>query len=158
MSAMFSPRSPLLLWVVFCLSSILVRTELTLWFRKRGLLVNWVLVGKEKDFETFFIDADKFRRKDYITFLSLGEKSKKHQAAGTEEDLEQFISRGCSGVIIGDSVHQNPDFVKKILDIRLAGVKVYNLAEFYQTVWNKVPIQNVKDPMVSDQQWLFTFT
>jgi sugar transferase (PEP-CTERM system associated) len=62
------------------------------------------------------------------------------------EKLNYWSKQSWSGILIDDTVTQLSDeMIREVMEIRLAGVYVYNLADFYETFWQKIPPAYIKD-------------
>jgi exopolysaccharide biosynthesis polyprenyl glycosylphosphotransferase len=62
------------------------------------------------------------------------------------DNFDVWSSQYWSGVLIDDTIDNLPDVtVRKLMDMRLKGVYIYSLADFYEEFWHKIPPSCIQD-------------
>lgn len=65
--------------------------------------------------------------------------------AGTFEAFDEFARETWSGVVIATERALPEGILRRIMDMRLSGVRIYDLTDFYEQFMQKVPILHLKD-------------
>jgi exopolysaccharide biosynthesis polyprenyl glycosylphosphotransferase len=61
-------------------------------------------------------------------------------------NFDTWCEQSWSGVLIDDTVNSLPDMtVRKLMEMRLRGIYVYSLADFYEEFWHKIPPSFIQD-------------
>ncbi len=120
------------------------------WLKKRDAFLNWLVIGTSEYLEQFSADVKKKRRFGRVHFLL---PDSEHASASFAVDgmwgqLAGFLERRWSGIIVCTGDRLPNHVVDQLLKARLAGVKVYNLSDFYEGIWLKVPVYFV------DRSWI----
>jgi exopolysaccharide biosynthesis polyprenyl glycosylphosphotransferase len=89
-------------------------------------------------------------KKDLLSFARLKNISFLVRDAKTEidyekwEELEKYITNDTGGVIVASSRGVPDDILEILMRLRLEGVRVYDLADFYEKFLNQVPVFHLK--------------
>ena len=54
------------------------------------------------------------------------------------------------GIIVGSEILKNDELIKILMQLRLAGLRIFNMHDFFENVWFKIPIPGLRD------QWFVT--
>lgn len=127
-----------------------LRWSLNHWLERRDSQLNWLVVGSHSFSRQFHADVLKLSKVGTVHFLiPEGEELDSNlPILGRWGDLDRFMRRKWSGIIVctGDQIPN--EIVDRLLSLRLSGVRVLNLSDFYEEVWLKVPVYFV------DRSWL----
>jgi exopolysaccharide biosynthesis polyprenyl glycosylphosphotransferase len=65
---------------------------------------------------------------------------------GRPEDLEEIISRaGVSDIIVADDAALDPAVSRTLVALRLAGIRIFDAASFYEHFFMKLPVRIIRD-------------
>ncbi|MDH5719214.1 MAG: sugar transferase [Spirochaetia bacterium] len=78
-------------------------------------------------------------KKKYEKFIN------KKQIAGTINDLDKILKKSWSSIVFGIKSELSAESIKNLLKKRLNGIRVYELSEFYEINWQKIPIHYLND-------------
>ena len=59
--------------------------------------------------------------------------------------LDQLLNRRWHGIILDPNHKASDSEVKKLIELRLSGIPVYSLADYYEHHWFMVPVQHIRD-------------
>ena len=62
------------------------------------------------------------------------------EAIGKLDDLQAVAAQPWSGIVVALSSPAHQELVERLLRVRFAGTRVYDLADFYEQHWFKVPV------------------
>jgi exopolysaccharide biosynthesis polyprenyl glycosylphosphotransferase len=134
------------LWSPFC------RLCLGVWVRRRGERIRWLVIGAGD--QALSLRQEFARSKAQGELVFLAERSDTEQVpedlrpAGRLEDLGAFAAEPWSGVIVALSDAAPETLVHQLMELRFSGVRVYDIADFYEQLWFKVPVLHTR------QGWL----
>lgn len=127
----------------FALSGSLMRLWVHSVLRERAAKLNWLFVGTMDDLIPFWQDAKSSPMARHLTCLIEGKRREEASdlpVEGSWADLDKFLLHNWSGIVFGGA-YKLPDFVTEaLMRARLKGVAVYDLADFYEMIWMKVPV------------------
>lgn len=66
------------------------------------------------------------------------------QPEGSIEEIDRFIGRDLSGVIIGAEVQLTEAAKLQLMHQRLNGVLIYSIINFYEQFWQKIPVDHLQ--------------
>lgn len=64
---------------------------------------------------------------------------------GNLSDLPLWISRPWSAVIVSPHLNLSNQEMRELMQLRFKGIPIYQLPEFYETFWNKLPSKFLRD-------------
>jgi exopolysaccharide biosynthesis polyprenyl glycosylphosphotransferase len=144
--------------VLFVPWAILSRMIALSYMRSRAENTRWLVLGTlstEGSVKKFVEDFQEKNSLGRLVILSedsqklnLFQDSKtdnKIQCPGTIKDLSQWINQSWNGILIGSETQLSDALQQKLMDIRLQGIPVYKLSDFYETLWYKLPSCLLKD-------------
>jgi hypothetical protein len=125
----------------------------------------WVICG-EKDLVAKF-KVDFFTTGEYGELICLIFDSKEVNDSVTNaanmEKLKDWLEKEISGIITGFEESPSSDLNLMLVKARMKGVRIYNLADFYEIFWSKVPVMDLEDrwfifssgfDLLHNQHWL----
>ena len=65
--------------------------------------------------------------------------------AGNLNDLPKWSREPWSGVVVASDIHFSESQIQNLMEIRLRGIPVYRLPDFYETLWYKLPSSLLQD-------------
>lgn len=128
------------------------------WLRTVSLLSRWLVLATPETLELFQRDLEKSRLAgQFHILLPSGAKADLIQGSlnhpdnktpipiqlkvtGTWNQLSEFLYQPWSGIIVGAPHAANSNVLDELMTARLRGVRVYDLADFYERTWYKVPV------------------
>lgn len=137
---------PLAAWVMFWRFVIVTAV-----WRVAGK-ARWLVLGEGAPLHQFVMDYDKFRAVgEYAVLVPSAEEKAMirnvgaRSITGTYEELPRLRDAGWTGVVIATAAGLPGELLRKIMDMRLAGTRVYDLTDFYERYLQKVPVVHLKD-------------
>lgn len=124
------------------------RMALTHWMRGRVAKLHWLVLGKANTLQKLWKDFNKTNNQGRLHALlpdEVPEGSFSFSVLGRWEECDHWLNRNWAGVIIGEDTQLPNSVLKSLMKSRLAGLKVFDLAEFYERIWCKVPIFYLQD-------------
>lgn len=123
------------------------------WSRRHAEHVRWLVLGTGEPAHQLLQDFKKAGLSGELHFLaedkSLGEGMQGSGTAltvtGSFADLACVGAGDYAGVIIATSSALPNDSIKQLMKMRFAGTHVYDLSDFYEHYWSKVPVFHLKD-------------
>lgn len=122
------------------------------WTKHRVGYVRWLVIGAGEPARQLWNDFRQFAPEAELVFLSTGEKpgdvaatEDRLHVAGFTDDLSTWGNNRCSGIIVALPPPLPEALVQKLMELRLSGLPVYDLADFYEHSWSKVPIFHLHD-------------
>ena len=125
----------------------------------------WVIYG-EKDLVTKF-KVDFIASGEYGELISLIFDSKEvtdsEVTAASMEKLKGWLEKDISGIITGFEETSSSDLNLLLVKARMKGVRIFNLADFYEIFWSKVPVMDLEErwfifssgfDLLHNQHWL----
>lgn len=115
--------------------------------REQSGQARWLVLGAGEKAARLHRDFAKAQRDDELSFVhdATGERDPTlPRVLGAAEDLEQALRQDWSGIIVAPAVPLSDALVQKLMGARFAGVRVYDLADFYEQLWFKVPVMHTQ--------------
>jgi len=132
-----------------------LRYLLNAWFIKERSQVFWLLIVDDK-LEQFLVDFRSVYKLERLLILT---KRKEHnfdvdegsEVVGTWDDLPKIMdSHPVSGIILTTVESASESLVNKLMQIRIAGTRIYRMNDFYEKYLSRLPV------VFLNQQWLAT--
>ncbi len=144
---------------LFAIWAISIRLALHRWLRRVGRSARYLVLGTEENLELFIKELVGSRLAGVFAILTPdGQRLVAAEAAvfnagrgdarsvltlqhqGSWQDLESLAHQPWTGIIVCAGNHLPENLVEILMDIRLRGVRVADLADFYEQAWLKVPV------------------
>ncbi|MFT5210661.1 MAG: exopolysaccharide biosynthesis polyprenyl glycosylphosphotransferase [Flavobacterium sp.] len=135
--------------------SLAIRYLLNAWFIKERSQVYWLLIIDDK-LERFLIDFRSVYKHEHLLILT---KSTAHdfdldeesEVVGSWQDLTEMMNtHPVSGIILTNVEAAPESLVNKLMQIRIAGTRIYHMNDFYEKYLSRLPVAYL------NQQWLAT--
>lgn len=142
----------------------------------RRLIFNWVLASEEKMRWLIFGEKEFINqfREDFNASKEYGEliclvcdpvSSSNFDSTLTENlgKIKDWLDKDLSGIITGFGTSTSHDINLLLVKARMKGIRIFSLADYYETFWSKVPVMDLKDrwfifssgfELLHNQQWL----
>lgn len=121
------------------------------WLRKRAGDIRWLVLGAGETSHQLWNDFRESGADGRLVVLARDEAEKAGAersgvipVAGTLSDLDQRNWSDYSGVILALNPPLTDDLVKKLMHMRFQGLSVYDLTDFYEHFWSKVPVMHLR--------------
>lgn len=123
------------------------------WSRRHAEHARWLVLGAGEPAQQLLQDFKKAGLSGELHFLSEGQSPREAaqnpaealNAIGSVADLARVGADGYAGAIIATSNALSNDTIKQLMKMRFAGMHVYDLSDFYEHYWSKVPVFHLKD-------------
>lgn len=133
--------------LLFAAWATLWRIVLFRWTHQRAGDIRWLVLGAGEAAIQLWNDSQKSGPEAELLFLETerasygaGAPTPPMPVSGTVEELEKWGASRCSGIIVAIPPPLPDDLVQRLMQLRLSGLPVYDLADFYEHHWFKVPI------------------
>ena len=139
-------------FVLFLLWALLTRYIGTVWIHRMARWIRWLVVSD--------VNPDSPLCKDIAMIDGMGEMSilidseRKRDSlpdsirkniAGEFDRLETEGERNWTGIIIATEGTLPKDLLRRIMELRLRGLRIYDLTDFYERFMQKVPVLHLRD-------------
>jgi exopolysaccharide biosynthesis polyprenyl glycosylphosphotransferase len=114
--------------------SALWRLLLGAWVRQQGGRIRWLVIGADEPALGLRRDFARSGTQGELVFLAEREL----------DDLERVAREPWSGVIVALTEAVPESLVHRLMQLRFSGVRVYDLADFYERLWFKVPVLHAR--------------
>ncbi len=130
------------------------RLGMVAWIRTRAQTVRWLVIGEAAELEFFRDDLEKQRPNWEIVLLgshparkAQGKKARPDTTVWTiadRRDLQTWLDAKSSGVIVATRTVLPEEVIDLLMNARLRGTRVYDLTDFYERFYFKLPVYHVK--------------
>lgn len=111
--------------------------------------MKWLVIGSHDCFSHFWKEYKARDAQGEIVYLSRFDEPKPDQFGwpwqGTHGDLENWLQKDWSGIILATDGQLPNDIIEKLMQVRLKGTRVYDLTDYYERFWFKVPVFYLKN-------------
>lgn len=122
------------------------------WVRRRTEHIRWLILGAGEPAAIFWKDFKYSKSEGELIILAKDEKEKQEALSkdlpsirGTLNDLDTWDNKNISGIIITLSPSHSDELIQKLMHKRSSGIRVYDLADFYEHTWLKVPVLHLRN-------------
>jgi len=107
----------------------------------------WLVAGTSEKAARLYRDFQQVRAETELSFLS--DSSPNHDntlpnVVGTLDDLESVLKQDWSGIIVAPMSPLSEVLIQTLMKARFSGLRVYDLADFYEQRWFKVPVMHTQ--------------
>ena len=107
----------------------------------------WLVAGTSEKAARLYRDFQRAHAEAELSFLS--DSSPNHDSTlpnvvGTLDDLETALKQDWSGVIVAPMAPLSEVLIQTLMKARFSGLRVYDLADFYEQRWFKVPVMHTQ--------------
>ena len=135
--------------------AVLLRISAADWLRTHARQSHWLLLGFDDSAKQFWQDFQAHNPLVQLTILMMEgftlTPDDDFDYLGTLDDLPTWSSDAWSGVVVAPHLAFDHAQVQRLMQMRLQGIPIYKLPDFYETFWYKVP------PNLLQDAW-FTFS
>ena len=97
---------------------------------------NYLVLSTEKEFQLLMKENENLKSKEQFTFLD--------ESAWTTLSLK-VREASYVGIIINSEILQKKTLTKELMKLRLDGIRIFDIHNFFENIWFKIPIINLKD-------------
>lgn len=118
------------------------------WIREQSGRIRWLVIGTGEQAQSLRDDFARSNTQGELQFLA--DRSGADGVApgiapvGNLDDFEKFATQPWSGVIVASSDAVPERLVHQLMELRFTGVRVYDIADFYEQMWFKVPVLHTR--------------
>jgi exopolysaccharide biosynthesis polyprenyl glycosylphosphotransferase len=125
----------------------------------------WLICGEKNLVQKF--KADFVASKEYGELICIEFDSKavadSEETSPNMEKLKEWLEKDLSGIITGFETPSSMELNLLLVKARMKGVRIFNLADFYEILWSKVPVMDLEDrwfifssgfDLLHNQHWL----
>ncbi len=128
--------------------SALWRLGLAVWMRQQAERIRWLVIGAGEQAFSLREDFAKSGTQGELVFLSEYEGADAAASdlapAGGIGDLERIASGHWSGVVVALTNPAPEPLVHQLMNLRFSGIRVYDITDFYEQLWFKVPVLHTR--------------
>ena len=125
----------------FAICSFIHRLFLNKLFEKIRVKRNYLVIADLEEFDFLLQESANHSQKENFNFLNTKDQ---------EELFSKIENNYYIGIIVGKDALLDSLLIKKLMVLRLSGMRIFNMQDFFEDVWQKVPIIELKD------QWFVT--
>ena len=136
--------------VLFAFWAATVRYWIGAWLRQRAVNVRWLVLGAGETTYHLLEDFKKNASDGALVVLAADDRERLKASqweslkiSGTLADLDSSDISQYTGVILALSPPLTDDVVQKLMRIRFQGKSIYDIADFYERFWSKVPVMHL---------------
>jgi sugar transferase (PEP-CTERM system associated) len=107
----------------------------------------WLVAGTSDKAERLYRDFQKAHAEAELSFLSDSSPDADNalpRVVGGLDDLETVLQQEWSGIIVAPVSPLSEGTIQKLMKARFSGLRVYDLADFYEQRWFKVPVMHTQ--------------
>jgi len=107
----------------------------------------WLVAGTSEKAARLFRDFQKAHAEAELSFLSDDSPNPDDPlpgVIGTLDDLETVLRQEWSGVIVAPISPLSEGLIQRLMKARFSGLRVYDLSDFYEQRWFKVPVMHTQ--------------
>ncbi|MDZ7841081.1 MAG: sugar transferase [Gammaproteobacteria bacterium] len=140
-------------FVLFLAWAALVRYFAALWAQRTARRIHWLVLSDVEPDSPLCKDIATLHRVGTLTVL-VDDPAKAERfpdrvrasVAGSFESFDQLVGdRRWSGIVIAAERSLPTDLLRRIMEMRLSGVRIYDLTDFYEKFMQKVPVLHLRD-------------
>ncbi len=142
----------LLTLFIFLIWATAVRGVLASVFRRERRKIKWLIVGTNECLQILWADLKRIPFPGRLVCLVDSRSSQTSDgsassvsAVGTWADLDQYLKEQWTGVVYAGGQGLPDSIAQTLMKARLQGQSVIDLADFYEQIWNKVPVFYLKN-------------
>jgi exopolysaccharide biosynthesis polyprenyl glycosylphosphotransferase len=130
--------------------AILSRMMAVGWMRAHVQQSRWLILGANENSNEFVKDFQAKTPLGRLVVLTDLEKCaepiyKNVHRVGSISDLPSWVSQPWSGVLVENKLELSDEQVRELMQMRLKGIPVYKLPDFYESLWHKLPSSLLQD-------------
>jgi sugar transferase (PEP-CTERM system associated) len=136
---------------LFAVWAIALRIWAVSWQRAYAEQRSWLILGLDQDAIRFVQSAiEQSAVKKFVILSDQLDTAAQFSKIGMRrvvrsQDLPDWGSRLWAGVVISADLEMDQDQIRQLMDIRLQGIPVYRLPDFYESLWYKLPADLLQD-------------
>lgn len=115
--------------------------------REQSGQAKWLVLGSGEKAARLYRDFARARREAELSFLRFDAEAPDPalpRAVGSADELGRALGQGWSGIIVAAGGPLSDALVQQLMAARFAGLRVYDLADFYEQLWFKVPVMQTQ--------------
>lgn len=145
----FSAVYPLIAFVPFIGYAAAWRFFIHRWVHTQLDRMKWLVIGDHDCFVHFWEEYKNQESRGEIVYLSQpGEETNcdpNWPCHGTYADLDVWLRQDWSGVVLASNLQLPSASIEKLMRLRLQGTRIYDLIDYYERFWFKIPVFHVKN-------------
>lgn len=130
-------------WAVFS------RYYSALWSRRYRSSVKWLVVGVGESVDRLHKDFQASGIGGTVEFLACDtdelNSSSLPGILGIIDDIGRLNLQSYTGIVLTRANILGDVLAKQLMDLRLRGMRIYDISDFYESVWHKVPVLHLKE-------------
>ena len=125
---------------IFSLLAIVHRFFLSNIFKRIRIKRNYLVLATSEEFHSLLWESKNFSEskseRERFEFLSSSNLN------GLQVKIENF---DYIGIIVGSEILRDSELIRELMIFRLKGIRVFNIHEFFEKAWFKIPVLSLKD-------------
>jgi sugar transferase (PEP-CTERM system associated) len=137
--------------LVFAVFAAATRYGVAHWAQQRAERVCWLVLGAGETAELLWKDFRRIEPDNRFEILARDESERREAArtgqldvVGTLSDLDRLDFMRYSGILLALSAPLPDGLAQALMRLRFRGINVYDLSDFYERFWSKVPVMHLR--------------
>lgn len=130
---------------LFTIWAIILRLLAVKWLHSEAQQTRWLILGADAGAIKWIQNLLALNPLGKLVVLAeLGENTT-YSIDGNLNDLPKWSREPWSGVVVASDIHFSESQIQNLMEIRLRGIPVYRLPDFYESLWSKLPSSLLQD-------------
>lgn len=115
---------------------------------RRARRARFLILGNGEQAGSLLEDFVRARGEGELVFLDEPGVSRDHRIptpTGSVNELERIATQPWSGIVVALSAPAQEELVAQLMRVRFSGTRVFDLADFYEQHWFKVPVLHTRE-------------
>lgn len=136
---------------IFTIWAVMLRLLAVKWLRSQAQQTRWLILGAGASAIKFVQNLQALNPQGKLVVLAEGQDSTPNlvdthfNCAGILNDLPNWSREPWSGVVVASNIHFSEPQIQLLMSMRLRGIPVYRLPDFYESLWYKIPSSLLQD-------------
>ncbi|MGJ5675444.1 MAG: sugar transferase [Nostochopsis sp.] len=136
---------------IFTIWAVILRLVAVKWVRSQAQQSSWLMLGANESATKFAQNLLKLNPLGRLTVLTETTQNQiplidNHlHCVGSLKELSTWTKESWSAVIVATQIEFSETQMRDLMQMRLRGVPIYWLPDFYETLWNKLPSSLLQD-------------
>ncbi|MEX2489456.1 MAG: exopolysaccharide biosynthesis polyprenyl glycosylphosphotransferase [Pseudomonadales bacterium] len=138
--------------IMVWLWSLVSRYLLNHWLKQQRGRIGWLVIA-DKDMGSFVQDfRSQYKYEQLLVLTPPNQSIDESQAtlAGTWDDLDRVLTENkITGIIVGAPDHLPEELVDRLMRIRIKGLRIYRLSDFYEQYLARLPVFHLNQTWIA---------
>lgn len=135
---------------LFTIWAIILRILAVKWLRSQAQQTRWLILGAGTSAVKFVQNLLTLNPLGKLVVLAEVDQDTTQvdshlNCVGNLNDLSNYSQQPWSGVVVASNIHFSESQIQLLMEMRLRGIPVYRLPDFYESIWYKLPSSLLQD-------------